>query len=34
MGDGRRVGVEILRGGPRGDGLVVTTDEPVYFLAE
>ena len=34
MKDGRGVGVEVLRGGPRGDCLVVATDEPVYLLAE
>ena len=34
MRDGGRVGVKILRGGPRGDCLVVATDEPVYFFAE
>ena len=34
MGDGRGVGVEVLRGGPGSDCLVVATDEPIYLLAE
>ena len=29
MGNGRGVGVEVLRGGPRGDVLVIMTDEAV-----
>ena len=34
MRDRGGVGVEVLRGGPRGDCLVVATDEPIYFFAE
>ena len=34
MRDGGGVGVEVLRGRPRGDCLVVTTDEPVYLFTE
>ena len=34
MRDGGGVGIEVLRGGPRGDRLVVVADEPIYFFAE
>ena len=34
MRDGRGVGVEVLRGRPGSDCLVVVTDEPVYLLTE
>ena len=34
MRDRGGVGVEVLRGGPGGDCLVIVSDEPVYLLAE